>query len=166
MYIVESILARTGPCTNKVAFINIFQIKHKYWTSCYLRKQMSSLNVIYLSSLKLNRIMHIWLRFLWGLFVSCTQSIKLLAIPLSTNNPECSRCGAIMVYRSVHALMEYSFLDVYRQSLWDDIVDLLDVSISVEVFQTDDITYVLYRSCTGDSGIYTQISKTAFTHRL
>ena len=70
---------------------------------------------------------------------SCTESIKLLAIPLSTNNPVCSRCGAIMVYRPVHVLMECSFLNVYHQSLWDDIVDLLDVSFSVDLFQKDDI---------------------------
>ena len=56
---------------------------------------------------------------------SCTETIKLLASPLSTNNPVCSRCGAIMVYRPIHVLMECSFLNVYRQSLWDDIVDLL-----------------------------------------
>ena len=30
---------------------------------------------------------------------SCTESIKLLAIPLSTNNPVCSRRGSIMVYK-------------------------------------------------------------------
>ena len=70
---------------------------------------------------------------------SCTESIKLLAIPLSTNNPVCSRCGAIMVYRPVHVLMECSFLNVYRQLLWDDIVDLLDVSFSVDLFQKDDL---------------------------
>ena len=70
---------------------------------------------------------------------SCTESIKLLAIPLSTNNPVCSRCGAIMVYRPIHVLMECSFLNVYHQSLWDDIVDFLHVSFSVDLFKKEDI---------------------------
>ena len=95
---------------------------------------------------------------------SCTESIKLLAITLSTNNPLCSRCGAIMFYSPVHVLMECSFLNVYRQSLWDDIVDLIDVSFSVDLFEKT--TYVLYRSCSVNSGICTQISKKTFTHPL
>ena len=70
---------------------------------------------------------------------SCTEAIKLLAIPLSANSPVCCRCGAIMVYRPVHVLMECSFLNVYRQSLRDDIVDLLDVSFSVDLFLKDDL---------------------------
>ena len=35
--------------------------------------------------------------------------------------------------------MECSFLNVYRQSLWDDIVDRLDFSFSVDLFKKDDI---------------------------
>ena len=63
----------------------------------------------------------------------------MLAIPLSTNNPVCSQRGAIVVYRPIHVLMECSFLNVYHQSLWDDIVDVLDVSFSVDLFKKDDI---------------------------
>ena len=79
-------------------------------------------------------------RFLWSLLKYGYPLIVGTFSLLSSHDSRITKMSWFLNFCwPVHVLIECSFLNVYRQSLGDDIVDLLDVSFSVDLFQKDDI---------------------------
>ena len=71
---------------------------------------------------------------------SCVRySAKVITIPKLSQPAVCGKCDQQYLYTPVHIVMDCPSMSEHWNQLWDNIIDILDVEASVDLFHLADV---------------------------
>ena len=93
---------------------------------------------------------------------SCVRySAKLITIPKLSQPAVCGTCGQQYLYTPVHIIMDCPSMSEHRNQPWDNIIDILDVEASVDLFHLDDVA-ILAAMLDGTWNMYRYIDRDTY----
>ena len=93
---------------------------------------------------------------------SCVRySAKLITLPKLSQPAVCGKCGQQYLYTPVHIVMDCPSMSEHRSQLWDNIIDILDVEASVDLFHLDDVA-ILAAMLGGTWNMYRYIDRDTY----
>ena len=93
---------------------------------------------------------------------SCVRySAKLITIPKLSQPAVCGKCDQQYLYTPVHIVMDCPSMSEHRNQLWDNIIDILDVEASVDLFHLDDVA-ILAAMLVGTWNLYRYIDRDTY----